>query len=65
MLIKLAHPKPASAANVLQAFTDKLLSVAQPMRLSMTYDQAREMAMHKKLSEQTGMDVYFCDPHSP
>jgi transposase, IS30 family len=64
-LIKLAHPKPASAANVLQAFTDKLLSVAQPMRLSMTYDQAREMAMHKKLSEQTGMDVYFCDPHSP
>ena len=38
MLIKLAHPKPASAANVLQVFTDKLLSVAQPMRLCMTYD---------------------------
>jgi IS30 family transposase len=31
----------ASAANVLQAFTDKLLSAAQPMRLSMTYDQGR------------------------
>ena len=65
MLIKLPHPKPASAANVLQAFTDKLLGVAQPMRLSMTYDQGREMAMHKKLSHQTGMAVYFCDPHSP
>ena len=21
--------------------------------------------MHKKLSQQTGMDVYFCAPHSP
>jgi IS30 family transposase len=50
MLIKLPHPKPASATNVLQAFTDKLLSVAQTMRLSMTYDQGREMAMHKKLT---------------
>jgi IS30 family transposase len=35
------------------------------MRLSMTYDQGREMAMHKKLTEQTGVAVYFCDPHSP
>lgn len=23
------------------------------------------MAMHKKLSQQAGMAVYFCDPHSP
>ena len=65
MLIKLPHPKPASAANVLQALTDKLLGVAQPMRLSMTYDQGREMAMHKKLSQPTGMAVYFCDSNSP
>jgi IS30 family transposase len=65
MLVKLPEFKPASAANVLQAFTDKLLSVAQPMRLSMTYDQGREMAMHKELSRRTGIAVYFCDPHSP
>jgi len=50
---------------VLQAFSNKLLSAAQSMRLSMTHDQGREMAMHKKLSQQTGMAVYFCDPHSP
>jgi IS30 family transposase len=31
----------------------------------MTYDQGREMSMHKQLSEQTGISVYFCDPHSP
>ena len=36
MLVKLPEFKPASAANVLQGFTDKLLGIAQPMRLSMT-----------------------------
>jgi len=35
------------------------------MRQSMTYDQGREMAMHKELSKRTGVAVYFCDPHSP
>ncbi|AMK76860.1 hypothetical protein EDE11_1409 [Methylomonas methanica] len=65
MLVKLPHPHPASAANVLQAFTDKLNSIAQPMRLSMTYDQGREMALHKQLTANTGIAVYFCDPHSP
>ena len=65
MLVKLPETKPASAANVLRAFTDKLLGIAEPMRLSMTYDQGREMALHKTLSERTGIAVYFCDPHSP
>ncbi|WP_029891292.1 IS30 family transposase [Polycyclovorans algicola] len=65
MLVKLPDFKPASAANVMQAFTDKLLSIAAPMRQSMTYDQGREMTMHKELSKRTGIAVYFCDPHSP
>lgn len=65
ILVHLPHPKPASAANVLQAFTDKLRSIAQPMRQSMTYDQGSEMARHKELSANTGITVYFCDPHSP
>ncbi|WP_310320415.1 IS30 family transposase [Hydrogenophaga palleronii] len=65
MLIKLPEFKPASAVNVMQAFSDKLLGIAAPMRQSMTYDQGREMAMHKELSHRTKMAVYFCDPHSP
>ena len=35
------------------------------MRQSMTYDQGREMSLHKQLSHNTGIAVYFCDPHSP
>ena len=31
----------------------------------MTYDQDREMAIHKELCKRTGIAVYFCDFHRP
>jgi IS30 family transposase len=65
ILVALPHPHPATAAACLAAFTDKLNSVAQPMRLSMTYDRGREMAEHVLLTQATGVSVYFCDPYSP
>lgn len=65
ILVKLPHPQPATAAHVLQAFTDKLNAVAQPMRKTLTYDRGTEMAYHAQLTLNTGMAVYFCDPHSP
>ncbi len=65
MLIKLHGFKPASAVNVLQAFSDKLLRLAEPMCQSMTYDQCREKAMYRELSRRTDIAVYFCYPHSP
>jgi IS30 family transposase len=39
MLLKPPKYKPASEANMMLTFTDKLINIAQPMRLSMTYDQ--------------------------
>ena len=65
ILVKLPHPHPATAAHVLQAFTDKLNSIAQPMRQTLTYDRGKEMAHHQQLTANTGVAVYFCDPHSP
>lgn len=65
ILVKLPHPQPATAAHVLQAFTDKLNGVAQPMRKTLTYDRGKEMAHHAQLTANTGIAVYFCDPHSP
>tara|TARA_R110000751_G_scaffold84763_1_gene169421 strand:+ start:5342 stop:5521 length:180 start_codon:yes stop_codon:yes gene_type:complete len=30
----------------------------------MTHDQGSEMARHREITEQTGMKIYFADPHS-
>jgi hypothetical protein len=65
LLIKLSDIQTSGAANVLQGFTDKLLNIAQALRQSMTDDQGRKMAMDKPLSQNTGIGMYFCDPHSP
>jgi len=65
MLVKLPHPNPATAAHVLQAFTDKLNGITKPMRQTLTYDRGREMAHHAQLTANTGVAVYFCDPYSP
>jgi transposase, IS30 family len=37
ILVKLPHPQPSTATHVLQAFTDKLSAIAQPMRKTLTY----------------------------
>ena len=55
----------STAESALAAFSAKLNAVAAPLRKTLTYDQGREMARHKALSEATGVKVYFCDPHSP
>ena len=37
----------------------------QQLRRSLTWDQGAEMAQHAQLRIDCGLDVYFCDPHSP
>src|SRR5207244_12067350 len=35
------------------------------LRRSLTWDQGHEMAEHRRFSVESGVEVYFCDPHSP
>jgi IS30 family transposase len=64
-LVLLAKMQDATAASALAGFSAKLNSIAKPMRHSLTYDQGKEMSRHAELREQTGVNIYFCDPHSP
>lgn len=61
-LVKLADGRAETTAN---AFATILNRFQSPMRLSLTYDQGREMAQHRTLTEKTGIKVYFAHPHSP
>ena len=55
----------ASAEAALSGFSHVLNRIAAQQRLSLTYDQGREMTEHQRLTEATGVKVYFADPHNP
>lgn len=57
--------KNKTAKEVRTAFARELKKLPKQMRLSLTYDQGREMAQHKLFTKQTQMKVYFAHPRSP
>jgi len=57
--------KSREAEIVAKAFAKEVKKLPQQMKLSMTYDQGREMAQHKLFTKITGVKVYFAHPSSP
>ena len=53
------------AEAVRDAITVQLGDLPEQLRRSLTWDQGGEMAQHAQLKIDTGIAVYFCDPHSP
>lgn len=60
----LAKMNDATATSAVEGFSAALNRMPLAARKSMTYDQGREMTQ-AKVTQNTGVATYFCDPHSP
>ncbi len=54
-----------TAEQVREQMTKVITTLPESLRRSITWDQGREMADHLQFKVDTGIQVYFCDPHSP
>jgi IS30 family transposase len=53
------------AEAVRGAITLSITTLPEQLRRSLTWDRGKELAQHAELKIDTGIAVYFCDPHSP
>jgi IS30 family transposase len=58
-------PDGREADKVNNAMKEAIAGLPDELFRTLTWDQGREMAGHTQLTIDTGIQVYFCDPHSP
>jgi IS30 family transposase/transposase-like protein len=64
--VMLGHlPAGHTAEEVRDTLVPLISALPERLRATLTWDQGAEMAAHRQISIATGVDVYFCDPHSP
>lgn len=61
LIIKL---KSRKAGEIQKTFSKKLNQLSTVFKKSMTYDNGIEMAKHQKITQKTGMEIYFAHPYS-
>ena len=63
------HNGPALAGYGADAVRDAIVAtmatLPAELRRSLTWDRGKELARHADIKISSGLDVYFCDPHSP
>jgi len=62
MLIKLDN---RTADHVADRISEAIIRLPGELTRSLTWDQGIELAAHARFSVETGVPVFFCDPHSP
>jgi len=58
-------PGGKGAAAFAAAVTPVIAGLPASLRRSLTWDQGKEMALHKQIAVAADVKIYFCDPHSP
>ena len=64
-LMLLHLPNGRGAEQVAAALTTRLQGLPDDLRLSLTWDQGKEMSQHAQVSVEAGIDIYFADPKTP
>ena len=62
MLIKIENK---TAEHVGERIAEHVVNLPDQLVLSLTWDQGKELANHAEFTIETGIPVYFCDPHAP
>jgi len=64
--VLLVHlPKRRTAEDFADALTPVIATLPDQLRKSLTWDQGKEMALHKQISTDADIKLFFCDPRSP
>jgi IS30 family transposase len=58
-------PGGKSAAAFAAAVTPVIADLPASLRRSLTWDQGKEMALHRQIAVAADVKIYFADPHSP
>jgi len=58
-------PGGKSAAAFADALTPVIAGLPDALRRSLTWDQGKEMTLHRQIAVAADCEIYFCDPHSP
>ena len=63
MLARLGYERGTEL--VINALKGRVGQLPAHLARSLTWDQGAELAAHQRFTNDTGIQVYFCDPHSP
>jgi IS30 family transposase len=55
----------STTETVTEKIAEQIIRLPEHLRQTLTWDQGTEMAHHAQFTVATGVQIFFCDPHSP